>query len=94
MLFDFGSLERASSKAINILSAFLDKNLVAFPGKALLSCKTTGTFSFFAAQTTGPHIYPPAPITISGLNSLIIFFAFLVAFNVLHIFLKFWIEIT
>ena len=31
-----------------------------------------GIFSFLAAHTTGPQIYPPAPITTSGLNSFII----------------------
>ena len=87
IFFAFGILERASSNDINIVSAFLAKNLTAFPGKALLSCKTTGIFSFFAAQTTGPQIYPPAPTITSGLNCWIIFWAFPVAFNV-HIF--FW----
>ena len=45
-----------SSKDINTVSAFLAKNLTAFPGNALLSCNTTGMSSFFAAQTTGPHM--------------------------------------
>ena len=75
------------------MSAFLDKTFTAFPGNALLSCNTTGTFIFFAAQTTGPQIYPPAPTTTSGLNSFIIFFASPVADIVEHIFFKFSIDI-
>ena len=89
----FGILERASSKDIKTVSAFLDKTFTAFPGNALLSCNTTGTFIFFAAQTTGPQIYPPAPTTTSGLNSFIIFFASPVADIVEHIFFKFSIDI-
>ena len=89
----FGILERASSNDIKTVSALGANIFTAFPGNALLSCNMTGIFSLFAAHTTGPQIYPPAPTIISGLNSFIIFFALPVAINVAHIFLKLAIDI-
>ena len=86
-------LSLASSNDINTTSAFFARNFTAFPGKALLSCNATGIFSFLAAHTTGPQIYPPAPITTSGLNSFIIFFASPYPLNVLYILFIFSIEI-
>ena len=63
-----------------------DNIFTARPGKELLSCSIVGIFSLCAAVSTGPHIYPPVPITISGLNSFIIFSATLTDFTVFIIF--------
>ena len=71
----------------------LDSIFTAFPGNALLSCNITGILFFFAARTTGPHIYPPVPITTSGLNSFIILIASPIPLYVLCIFFKLSIEI-
>ena len=82
----------ASSKETKIVSAYLDNIFTAFPGKALLSCNNTGTLFALAAIATAPHIYPPVPITISGLNSFTIFFASPIPLKVLYNFFKFSIE--
>ena len=76
----------ASLNPSNILSNFFSKNLVAFPGYALLSCINVGIPSLCAAVIAPPQIYPPVPITISGLNSFTIFFASPKPFNVLKLF--------
>lgn len=94
ILFAFFILCSASWKDINILSTFFANIFTAFPGNALLSCKTTGTLYLFAAKVAAPHMYPPAPITISGLNSFIIFFASSTPRIVFNIFLRFAIEIS
>ena len=73
--FAFGNLAFASSNPTNILLALFDNIFTATPGNALLSCNTTGTFFFLAAIPTGTQIYPPVPITTSGLNCSIIFLA-------------------
>ena len=59
----------------------------------MLSCKRTGTLFFFAANTTAPQIYPPVPITISGLNSFTIFLASPIPLYVLNSFFILSIEI-
>ena len=71
--FAFGNLVFASSKPRSTAFAFLDKSFIATPGKALLSCKTIGIFNLLAAIPAETHIYPPVPITTSGLKSSIIF---------------------
>ena len=80
----FEILSFASSKPSNISSAFLAITFTATPGKALLSCNIIGIFNWFAAIHTETHIYPPVPMTISGLNSFNIFLAWPTAFMVLH----------
>ena len=39
----------------------------------MLSCNTEGILLAVAAANTGPQIYPPVPMTTSGLNSFIYF---------------------
>ena len=70
------------------MSNFFSKNLVAFPGYALLSCINVGIPNLCAAVIAPPQIYPPVPITISGLNSLTIFFASPNPFKVFKLFDK------
>ena len=73
----FGNLFLASSNPTSTVFTFLDKTLTATPGKALLSCINVGMQYLKAFENTGPHMYPPVPITISGFISFIIFFAVL-----------------
>ena len=75
--FAFGRRFFASSKPTKTVSVFLDKTFTATPGKALLSCITVGILYLNAPENTGPQIYPPVPITISGFISFIIFLAVL-----------------
>ena len=70
----FFILGMASLKETNIVFVFLAKILIAFPGNALLSCNTVGIPNLCASEIVAPQMYPPVPITTSGLNSLIIFF--------------------
>ena len=65
--FALGNLNFASSNPVKTKSTFFDNSFIVTPGNALLSCKTVGIFSLVAAVNTGPHIYPPVPITKSGL---------------------------
>ena len=81
------------SKETNIVSAFFANIFTAFPGKLLLSCKSTGILLAFAATTTAPHIYPPVPITMSGLNSFTIFLASPIPLYVLYNFFRLSIDI-
>ena len=86
-------LSCASLNDTNIVSAFPDNIFTALPGKALLSCNNVGIFRLCAAEIVAPQIYPPVPITISGLNSFIIFLASPNPFRVLYIFFRFSTEI-
>ena len=72
--FAFSNLLLAASKPTKTLVAFLANIFTALPGYALLSCIIHGILYLCAAKSTGPQIYPPVPITISGLNSFKIFF--------------------
>ena len=85
IFFAFGNLFTTSSNPTNTTSTFLDNIFTAIPGKALLSCNAVGIFFDFAASITGIQIYPPVPITTSGLNSSIIFFASPIDLNVLYV---------
>ena len=79
----------ASLNPSNILSNFFSKNLVAFPGYALLSCINVGIPNLCAAVIAPPQIYPPVPITISGLNSLTIFLLLQILLRFLNYLIRF-----
>src|SRR5699024_8548204 len=74
---------RDSSKVAATTSTYLDNILFVIPGKAFCSWIIVGMFILLAVYTTGPHTYPPVPITTSGLNSFIICFASLNPKNIL-----------
>ena len=76
------------SKPNNNLSTFLLNNLTTKPGYAFDSCNIVGISKSNAAFNTGAQIYPPVPITTSGLNSSIISLASLIELIVLKNFIK------
>ena len=69
------------SKETPIKSALLAKNKLAFPATLFCSWIKVLTPSLLSAYITGTVIYPPTPITTSGLNSLIVFLHSLIPFK-------------
>ena len=69
----FGNSLRVDSNVTPILSAYLVKYLLDNPTTEFCSWINVFLPNFLAAHITGPVTYPPAPITTSGENSLIIF---------------------
>ena len=76
-----GNLSNDDSNDTPTKSQYLLKNLLDLPGNEFCSCKKVLKPNFFALTITGTVTYPPTPITISGLNSLIIFLHSLNALN-------------
>ena len=63
-----GSFFFAASTAKKTISAFLARNLFVIPGYAFCSCIAVLMFILLACNKTEAHVYPPVPMTMSGLN--------------------------
>ena len=65
-------------------SAFFPRILLVSPAKPFCSWIRVGMPSLVAAQRRGALAYPPTPMAMSGLNSLMTFFAMLTLFITLN----------